>query len=280
MNWAGAGSGPFPIGNTPGEWMNARTAALVAAYSPAEGGGMVVQNTTTTNPNMKTAAIAGAQEVTDMAVWNQNQWLDPRYPTPGNILTDGNGFIYGDYLPKKVSGLIGGKPSDAVMGEALGTQVGITKFTDLTENFSQSTVMSKIDNLPVGSLIWNDAQLAAFNSATDFALVNAAYIAAGGKSITGIKEINSLPHTYSLSQNYPNPFNPSTNISFSLEKASNVTLKVYNILGQKVATLVNQFMQEGSYTYQFDASKLASGIYIYRIEAGGFVSAKKMILMK
>jgi hypothetical protein len=55
---------------------------------------------------------------------------------------------------------------------------------------------------------------------------------------------------------------------------------VYNILGQKVATLVNQFMQEGSYTYQFDASKLASGIYIYRIEAGGFVSAKKMILMK
>ena len=99
--------------------------------------------------------------------------------------------------------------------------------------------------------------------------------------VTGVKTVtNNVPHTYSLSQNYPNPFNPSTNINFSLEKPSNVTLSIYNVLGQKVATLVNSFMQAGSYTYQFDASKLASGVYIYRIEAGNFVSAKKLILMK
>jgi hypothetical protein len=97
---------------------------------------------------------------------------------------------------------------------------------------------------------------------------------------TGVKTITNVPHTYSLSQNYPNPFNPSTVINFSLEKPSNVTLSIYNVLGQKVASVVNSFMQAGSYTYQFDASKLASGVYIYRIEAGTFVSAKKMILMK
>jgi hypothetical protein len=63
-------------------------------------------------------------------------------------------------------------------------------------------------------------------------------------------------------------------------KPSNVTLAVYNVLGQKVATIVNQFMQAGSYTYQFDASRLASGVYIYRIEAGNFVSIKKFVLLK
>jgi hypothetical protein len=99
--------------------------------------------------------------------------------------------------------------------------------------------------------------------------------------MTGIKEAsNIVPKAYSLSQNYPNPFNPTTNINFSLVKPSNVTLAVYNVLGQKVATIVNQFMQAGSYTYQFDASKLASGIYIYRIEAGNFVSIKKFVLLK
>jgi|GEM_PF-560026 len=100
-------------------------------------------------------------------------------------------------------------------------------------------------------------------------------------TITGIKnQTSKVPAEYSLSNNYPNPFNPSTNINFSLEKPSKVMLAVYNVLGQKVATLVNSFMQSGNYTYQFNASNLASGIYIYRIEAGNFVSAKKMVLLK
>lgn len=110
--------------------------------------------------------------------------------------------------------------------------------------------------------------------------VNAAYIAAGGSQITGTKEANNLPHKYLLLQNYPNPFNPGTNISFALEKSSNVMLTVYNILGQQVATVVNGFMKAGNYTYRFDAGKLASGVYFYRIEAGEFVSVKKMILLK
>ncbi len=98
--------------------------------------------------------------------------------------------------------------------------------------------------------------------------------------IAGIVDHNSLPNSYSLSQNYPNPFNPTTNINFSLAKASNVKLIIYNILGQRVATLINNYMNAGTYTYQFNAVNLASGVYLYSLEAGNFRMNKKMILLK
>lgn len=85
---------------------------------------------------------------------------------------------------------------------------------------------------------------------------------------------------YSLSQNYPNPFNPSTDISFSIAKSDNVTLKVYNILGKEVATLVNGFYEAGKHSVNFDASNFASGVYLYTIKSGDFSSTRKMILMK
>jgi hypothetical protein len=89
---------------------------------------------------------------------------------------------------------------------------------------------------------------------------------------------------FALSQNYPNPFNPSTMISYQLAVNSHVTLKVYNVLGQEVATLVNDRQEAGSYTVSFNTSKgtlsLSSGVYFYRLNAGSFVSTKKLILMK
>ena len=90
------------------------------------------------------------------------------------------------------------------------------------------------------------------------------------------------PLTFSLEQNYPNPFNPTTNISFTLPSATQVTLEVFNMLGQKVATLIkNESMAVGSHTQNFDASNLSSGLYIYRISAGSsFVQSKKMMLIK
>lgn len=88
------------------------------------------------------------------------------------------------------------------------------------------------------------------------------------------------PFTYALEQNYPNPFNPTTTINFSLMKASNVELTVYNILGQRVVTLVNGQLAAGTHTVKFNAVNLASGVYFYRLEAGGFVSNKKMMLLK
>jgi len=91
---------------------------------------------------------------------------------------------------------------------------------------------------------------------------------------------NILPKVFALDQNYPNPFNPTTVISFALPKASDVQLSVYNIHGQKVVELINNEMVAGNHTVNFNAINLTSGIYIYRIKAGNFVSVKKMLLLK
>ncbi len=91
---------------------------------------------------------------------------------------------------------------------------------------------------------------------------------------------SSFPTTFNLRQNYPNPFNPQTRIDYSIKTASHVTLKVVNILGQVVATLVDEKQQAGPHFRVFDASKLSSGIYFYTIKTGDFSATKKMILMK
>jgi hypothetical protein len=97
----------------------------------------------------------------------------------------------------------------------------------------------------------------------------------------GIEPVkHGLPSEYKLAQNYPNPFNPTTKISYALPKAGNVELKIFDILGREVTTLVNEYKTAGSYTVQFDASKLASGVYFYRIKAGDFTASKKMLLVK
>jgi hypothetical protein len=88
------------------------------------------------------------------------------------------------------------------------------------------------------------------------------------------------PYAFALDQNYPNPFNPSTTINFSIMKSSNVTLTVYNILGQRVVTLVNGHLDAGTHSVQFNATKLATGVYIYRLEAGSYVAQKKLMLLK
>jgi len=101
-------------------------------------------------------------------------------------------------------------------------------------------------------------------------------------TITGVAIMreNLIPDSYTLSQNYPNPFNPATTIKYALPVGGNVTLKVYNVLGQEIETLVNMTQQAGTYTVSFDASKYASGMYLYRISAGSFAQVKKMMLVK
>jgi hypothetical protein len=93
-------------------------------------------------------------------------------------------------------------------------------------------------------------------------------------------ELTEGPKEFSLNQNYPNPFNPSTLIRYNIAEASEVRLAVYDILGRRVAVLVNELQTPGAYTVNFNANHLASGTYIYRLEAGNFVSIKKMMLIK
>jgi hypothetical protein len=95
-----------------------------------------------------------------------------------------------------------------------------------------------------------------------------------------VSDFNTIPETFVMEQNYPNPFNPSTKISFSLPEAENVSLKIYNILGSEITTLVNENLNAGSYQVEFDASNLASGTYIYQITAGKFTQVRKMNLIK
>jgi len=166
LDWFNWGTGPRKIGNTPGEWMNTRTKALFTEYSPLRGGGFIEENTSTANPNTVTPGIADASVVTAMAQWNQYLWGDPRFPTAPNIT--GSKYIFGDFNPATIPGYKTENGS------------GITKFTDLTENFSQSSYLSTIDNLPIGALIWDDAQLAVYNSNDDLQKVFAGYVKAGG----------------------------------------------------------------------------------------------------
>ncbi|MEJ5304867.1 MAG: T9SS type A sorting domain-containing protein, partial [Ignavibacteria bacterium] len=89
-----------------------------------------------------------------------------------------------------------------------------------------------------------------------------------------------IPKEFKLSQNYPNPFNPSTLIEYSVAKPEHITIKVYNVLGKEVATLVDEMKEPGVYSVRFDASNLSSGIYFYKLQSESYNAVKKMILQK
>lgn len=98
--------------------------------------------------------------------------------------------------------------------------------------------------------------------------------------LSGITKAEETANSYKLEQNYPNPFNPVTKINYSIPKSSNVNISIYDILGQKVVSLVSEKQDAGKYSVDFDASELSSGIYYYKIEAGKFTSTKKMTLVR
>jgi hypothetical protein len=94
------------------------------------------------------------------------------------------------------------------------------------------------------------------------------------------KNLGQSPSGYTLAQNYPNPFNPATTIDFSLPKSAHVTVEVYAITGQLVTTLVDREMERGRHSVRFDGSNLASGLYVYSIQANNFTFTRKMMLTK
>jgi len=97
---------------------------------------------------------------------------------------------------------------------------------------------------------------------------------------TSVQTKNELPKKFNLEQNYPNPFNPTTTIKYQIPDLSFVSLKIYDVLGNEIATLINKEKTAGNYQVEFDGANLPSGIYFYRLRAGGFVETKKMLLLK
>ncbi len=154
--------------------------------------------------------------------------------------------------------------------------------TDQNGNYSIAGLIPGNYSVSSSSYGFTDAQTSnvTLDYSTNFSSSNSFTLSPS--TVTGISTNNnpSEINSFELNQNYPNPFNPTTVINFTIPTESKVVLKVYNILGKEVATLVNDVKQAGSYNITFNASKLASGVYFYQLKAGDFVSTKKLILMK
>jgi hypothetical protein len=273
LTWTSPLDTPQQVVNVPGIWMNPRTAGLFAnRHSEFVYNFVKTRNLINVQVQTVTPAIASAAVADQMAKWDAAMWGVPGYTSSTNDITH-SAYIYGDFDPTTIPGY---KTEDGA---------GIVKFTDLTENFSQTGTikLSAIDGLPLGSLIWDDAKNAAYVSADPIArlaAVKTKYFIDCPVMISVEHKGGSTPSQFALGQNYPNPFNPSTTIEFTLGNASNVKLSVYNVLGQKVMTLVDSHMNAGRQSVVFDASKLSSGVYFYKLEAGNFLSIKKMMLLK
>ncbi len=143
-------------------------------------------------------------------------------------------------------------------------QYGSTSFTWITKNGGMFEADLDTTTLTSGNVTLYSANMTQFNAATS--------VEEKGKNVS--------PTEFVLSQNYPNPFNPSTKISWQSPVAGHQILKVYDVLGNEIATLVDEYKSAGIYEVSFDASRLSSGIYFYKLLAGNYVETKKMILLK
>jgi predicted extracellular nuclease len=148
-----------------------------------------------------------------------------------------------------------------------------------------ASVYSPSNKIPRTTLIPLGAKIATLTGILDYSFSNYKLEPRTNSDFGAITAVinrdgEAVPGTYELSQNYPNPFNPSTSIHYSVPVNGQVTLKIFNILGQEVRTLVNTVQSSGSYVVNFNASTLSSGVYFYQLRAEGFVSVKKMMLLK
>jgi len=214
-------------------------------------------------PSIDDVFIAGA--VTPLA-WPQGGWPDEDVDLVHFLVDDGTGgdetsgdnfwtveLVFGIYSPLRIQ-------------YKYGANWGLASNNGANDNESGVGTDHFINVFP--SFEYGDA-VDVFGAMGDQDIVN------------GIREIGSeIPNKYDLNQNYPNPFNPTTIISFSIPESGLVTLKVFNLLGQEVATLVNEVKSAGTYEVDFDASQLTTGMYVYTISSGNYSATKKMMLVK
>ncbi len=247
--------------------------------------GMVVRNTTTdVNGSFKIGLLNGELPISNLWLGSGNS-EDTTYVAAGrsiplvnvgNVITK-NLKIY--IANATISGriLLNGNPPN--MNVEVNANVADTSlvrtFTDFNGYY----------RLNVTNRLWN-YEIFAGNLSSDYQQYS--IIAHPGQTnvnfnftLTDVKsQSSSIPNEYFLSQNYPNPFNPVTAIKYSIPNEGFVSLKIYNVLGSEVATLVNEFKNAGSYNVSFNAENLSSGVYYYKLKSGTFVETRKMILLK
>lgn len=203
-------------------------------------------------------------------------------------------------------------PSGKILGGDRTGGLYIWKFNNTQAGRIYGTVSDSLTGLPIDSVLITIAETGratrsntsgAFTigelpgsytlSCTAYGYVNMVFsnfIITGGDSLTfnvlmppvivGIEQSGGQPCEFTLSQNYPNPFNPETKIGFRVSGSGWVSLKVFDVLGREVASLVKEKKEAGTHMVTFDASKLTSGVYFYRLSAGGFVETRKLLLLK
>ncbi|MBI5403325.1 MAG: T9SS type A sorting domain-containing protein [Ignavibacteriae bacterium] len=192
--------------------------------------------------------------------------------SPGLLKTVNGGTnwtaLTSPYPTNSISGIVGAQNTYWVSQQGTGISI--------TTNFGTS--FTSAYTAPAGSFYHMTKSRA---GATIWAVRSNGGISRYGLPISGVTpNASEIPAAYSLDQNYPNPFNPVTKISYALPKSGFTTLKVYDITGKEVVTLVNEVKNAGTYSIDFDGAALSSGTYFYRLESNGFVSTKKMLLIK
>jgi len=189
--------------------------------------------------------------------------------------TSGGGFVFGSVKGSNGSALAGAltlavDANNKLVGYAISDLDGSYVIGSLSAgNYSLVSSLVNFDN---------NSSIVAVDYSTNSTLNVDVKLTPNGT--TGVTDNSAVINGYALNQNYPNPFNPSTLISYQIQKSGLVTLKLYNILGKEVATLINENQNAGKYNYTLKAGNLASGVYFYRLQAGSFVSIKKMTLLK
>ena len=181
--------------------------------------------------------------------------------TNWKIVTTGSGILYSIHFINAFTGYVVGE-NGTILKTTNGGEYWFTQPIPTTKSLS-SVFMVDANTCYVGG-----------SECTILCTTN------GGVPIAVSINQKRIPKYFTLSQNYPNPFNPLTQITFSVPKATNVTLKVYDILGQEIALLVNERKQAGEYNVTWNAEGVTSGVYFYRIVAGGFIQTNKMVVVK
>lgn len=227
-----------------------------------------------------TGLIGWAKSIVDMAAWPDGNsevliatYLDGIYRSPDAGIT----WQKINEIKEPLGDAVGILPPLGVFAAGGGTVDGVWRNSlyQLKSNGWERIAPEYMQNFIVISLAKFDNQRLLIGTNDGLLLMTF------NINTTSVEE-PAAPISYKLNQNYPNPFNSSTTISFTIPNSEfvTVTLKVYDVLGREVATLVNENLSAGSYSYNFDASNLTSGVYFYKLQAGRYSETKKMILMK